>query len=100
MLPSGLIATAMLPIAKMPGEKGPTCRACGAEACPLRVTTTLTVPVVPLESTFHGNWALIWPPETNNNGAAMLLKVTLVVPSVVASGMESACARPPARSLP
>src|SRR5438445_7005351 len=43
MLPSGLIATAMLSIAKMPGENGPTGKDCGAEACPPRVTTTAAV---------------------------------------------------------
>src|SRR5215813_9307145 len=55
MLPSGLMATAMLLIAKMPGENGPTVKLRDAEAVPPRVTTTLAVPVVPLESTFHGS---------------------------------------------
>src|SRR5215472_3842573 len=51
-LPSGLIATAMLPIAKIPGENGPTWKLCWAEAVPLRVTTTLAVPERPLDRTF------------------------------------------------
>jgi hypothetical protein len=55
---------------------------------------------VPLERTFHGNCALIWPPETNNKGAGTPLKVTLTFAIEVASGMESACARPAARLLP
>src|SRR5450631_1148460 len=96
MLPSGLIATAMLPIAKIPGENGPTCTLCGGYAWLSLVTTTLAVPAVPLESTSHGNCALICPLETNNKGAGTPLNVTLTLPSEVASGIESACARPAA----
>src|SRR5258708_13300439 len=77
----------------MPGEKGPTGMARGADGTPSVVTTTFALPVnVPAASAFQGSWALICPSETNNMGAATLLNVTVTLASEVESGMESAWA--------
>src|SRR5262249_7258820 len=68
ILPSELIATAILLIANMPGENGPTGTVCAVDGVRFRVTTTLTLPVVRLKRTSQGGWAFPCPPLTNSSG--------------------------------
>src|SRR5260370_3545300 len=83
----------------MPGATGTMLKVCGADAVPLRVTTTVAVPE-PEGTTFQGIWAFTWPGETKYSPAGMLLNVTDTLLSDVESGMLSFCVRPEASSVP
>src|SRR5260221_674629 len=88
---------------KIPGAVGPIFTTACDEAVPLRVTTTLAVPVLFAFAgrTFQGNCALICPGDTKSNPAVMPLKVTLTLSdSEVERGTVSFNAKPAARLLP
>src|SRR5579872_4818492 len=87
---------------KMPGAVGALLMTDCAEGTPLRVTTTVAVPVLPpLGRTFQGNCALICPPDTKSRPAVMPLKVTPTLSaSEVERGTVSFCCRFAARFVP
>src|SRR5216684_3896648 len=76
------------------GENGFTCAITGCELSPLRVTIKFACPGI----VSQGAWALIWPAETNFNGAGTPLMVTeSTSPSVVERVAEPAWERLEAR---
>src|SRR5437660_3886127 len=76
--------------AKIAGAVGVMFAANDADAVPLFITTTETLDSV---ATSYGTMALIWFADTKTSGAAMPLKVTDVLPSVVATEPEGVSCR-------